>query len=158
ALKTFENSTDHAGLILGGLNVARDTKEAVAGSNNILNLSYRGPVAEDCGKIVSATIESYQEFLDITYRNASDQTLDLIQKARDLLKTDLAKSEEKYLKFRQETSLFWKNKEGVNVQLERVVSLEAKRTAMLVKQDEMQNRIEFLDQALKEGKGREALL
>jgi capsular exopolysaccharide synthesis family protein len=157
SLKTFENNGDPAGQILNSLAVSRDTKEVIGGGNSILLLSYRGPVADDCGKILAAIIDSYQEFLDITYRNVSDQTLELIQKARDFHKTDLAASKESYLKFRQETSVFWKSKDGVTVLLERVISLEKKHTEKRMYKEELQDRIKFLEQAVAEGKGPEAL-
>lgn len=157
ALKTFEDSGDPVGQILGSFSVARD-KDVGAGPNSVLLLSFRGPVADDCTKVLTAIIESYQDFLDVKYRSVSDETLILIQKAQNVLKGDLAESEQAYLKFRQDTSLFWKNKEGVNVQLERVVNLEKKRTEKSVLLEELKNRIEFLEKALKEGTTKEALL
>jgi capsular polysaccharide biosynthesis protein len=100
SLKMFENVGDPAATILANLVVARDTKDTGTLSN-IIVLTFRGSVAEDCGKVLAAILESYQEFLDITYRNVSDQTLELITKARDMLKRDLSESEDRYLKFRQ---------------------------------------------------------
>jgi succinoglycan biosynthesis transport protein ExoP len=156
SMKMFENSGDAVAQLLGGLAVARDTKDS-SGPNNIIHLSFRGPVAEECGKVLTAVIESYQEFLDITFRNVSDQTLDLITKARDFLKKDMAECEEKYLKFRQQGP-FWKSKDGLNMQLERVASIESKRSNLLIRYTELQERTKYVEKALKEGRGNDTLL
>ena len=145
--------------MLGSLTVARDsTKDVTTGPNNIIQLAFRGPVAEDCGKVLTALIESYQEFFDITYRNVSDQTLDLITKARDVLKTDLAEKEKKYLEFRRETPVFWKSKDGLNMQLERVGGIENKRTALLSRKKELEARIAFIENEITNGRGNQTLL
>ncbi len=157
ALKTFEDAPDPVGLILNGLAVSRDSKE-VTGANNILFMSFRGPVADECGKILTAIIESYQEFMDITYRDVSVQTLDGITKARELLRKDVAESEEKYERFRQGTQgSFIRSKEGNNIAFERVANIETKRSALLIRGGELQEQIKFLENGIGEGKGTESL-
>src|SRR5271165_577354 len=138
SMKTFEGSGDPVGQVLGSLVVSRDTKDPTLGSNNIIQLAFRGPVAEDCGKVINAIIDSYQDFLDSTYRNVSDQTLQLIEKARDVLKKDLADSEKEWVDFRQKTPIFWKSKDGLNMQLERVANIEKKRTDLYARKNELQ--------------------
>jgi succinoglycan biosynthesis transport protein ExoP len=159
SMKSFENSGDPVAQLLGSLAVTRDSaKDTTAGPNNIIHLAFRGPIAEDCGKVLAAVIDSYQEFLDITYKNVSDNTVDLITRAREVLKKDLKESEDKYQKFRLEAPIFWKSKDGVNMQLERVASLETKKSTILVRQSELRARLEFLEKNIKEGRGNETLL
>src|SRR5262245_5732891 len=67
SLKSFENSGDPAGQIGANLTITRASKETGGGANNIIHLSLRGPVPEECSKVLSAVIDSYQEFLDVTY-------------------------------------------------------------------------------------------
>jgi capsular exopolysaccharide synthesis family protein len=157
AMKTFESSGDPVGQIVASLTVMRDAKESPSGANNIIHLSFRGPVPEECGKVLAAVVESYQEFLDITYRNVSDETLDLITKARDMLKKDKTISVDKYKKFRDQTPLLWKTKDGSNVQLDRVVDMESKRSALLIRQAELRERVKFLENAVESGKGIEVV-
>src|SRR5262249_37564631 len=107
--------------------------------------------------VLTAVIDSYQEFLDITYRNVSDQTLELIIKAKDVLNKDLTASQEKYHKFRQQTPILRRLKDGTNVEMERVASLEAKRSAWMVRQAELRKDIKFLENGVKDGKGSEIL-
>jgi succinoglycan biosynthesis transport protein ExoP len=155
-LKTFENVGDPSAAILGGLVVARDNKDTGALSN-IIVLTYRGPVAEDCGKVLAAILESYQEFLNITYSNASDEALRLITNARDTLKRDLTDAEEKQTKFRQSSPLFFRNKDGLNVEQERVATAESKRSQLLLRQTELRDRIRALETAIKDGKAQDIL-
>ncbi len=155
--KTFESAGDPVGLIHDGLTVARDTKETGSAANNIVHITFRGPVAEDTGRVISAVLDSYQEFLDITYRNVSDQSLKEITKARDLLKSDLTEAENKYLKFRQTTPMFWKNDKGVSVETQRVADAEQKRLQMQFKQAELRERIRGLEKAIQEGRGLDVL-
>lgn len=159
SLKSFDNVGDPVTTVQQSLSVARDSgKDTTSMPNNVLLLSYRGPVSEDCGKILTAIVESYQDFLDITYKNVSDQTLNLIIQARETLKTDLAQAEEKYQKFRQESPLFWRNHNGLNVEQERVAAVEAKRSQMLLRLTELSQRMQLLDKAIKEGIGEEVLM
>jgi capsular exopolysaccharide synthesis family protein len=158
SLKTFENVADPAGLILANLTVTRDTKETGGAPNNIIVLTFRGPVAEDCGKVLTAVLESYQEFLDITYRNVNDETLRLIQSARDTLKNELGEAEKKLVEFRKKSPLLTRGKEGVNVEQERLLAIEADRTQLLLKQAKLHDRIRALQDAIKEGKGLDVLI
>jgi polysaccharide biosynthesis transport protein len=157
SLKSFDGMGDPTGAILGTLIVARD-KESGTGPSNILNLSFRGPGAEDCAKVLSAVIESYQEFLDVTYRNVSDQTLDLITKARDLLNKDLADSQKKYEEFRRNSPMLWKAKDGTNIYLERVTAIEGQRSKLLIHEAEARERLRAVDRGLAEGRPRDSLL
>ena len=163
SLRAFEGSGDPVGTILNSLTVSRDIKELVGGSsnaNNIVYLAYRGPVADECGKILTAIIESYQEFLDIKYRNVSDQSLDLITKARDVLSKDLKQAEEKHRSFllNAKTPLFMRNKDGGNLTLDRMGELEKRRSLQIIRMEELKERIKALDEAIKEGKGSDTLI
>ncbi len=103
--------------IITSLTATRDTKES--GATNIINLSYKGSVPEDCSAIISAVIESYKDFLDETYRNVSDDTLGLITQAHDLLQKDLVEKEKKYAEFREKAPVVvaQNNKDGGPVSL-----------------------------------------
>jgi capsular exopolysaccharide synthesis family protein len=157
ALPSFEATGDPTGVIVGGLTVSRD-KEGTGGPSNIINLSFRSSGAEDCGKVLSAVIESYQEFLDITYRNMSDQTLDLITKARDVLKKDLADAEKAYRQLRQTSPVVWKTKDGSNIYQERVAAIESQRSKLLIREAELHERLRMIDKGLREGRPPETLL
>jgi capsular exopolysaccharide synthesis family protein len=158
-LKSFAGQADVAGAIAGALGADRDAKkDANAIPNNIINLTYRGPVAEECGIVLRAIIDSYKEFLDETYRNVNDNTLELITKARDLLEKDLLEKENKYRAFRQKSPWLWQGKDGANVHRNRIADYEGKRSALLVREAEIQARLQAVSQAENAKAGNSVLL
>jgi capsular exopolysaccharide synthesis family protein len=157
ALPSFAGG-DAAAAIAAGLSTVRDSKDATGSPNNIINLSFRGPVAEDCAVVLNAVIESYQEFLDQTSETVSKETVQLITEARGRLKTDLAESEKKYEEFRKNNPLVFKGRDGINVFQERVATLEAKKSALLLRQAELRDRLRVIEQAAREGHARAATL
>jgi len=94
-LPSLANVGDPVAAIVGSLGVNREKDVSSGGPNNIINMSYRCTVPEDCGKILEAIIESYKDFLDEKYRGFSEETLNLITRGRDLLKTDLGEKKQK---------------------------------------------------------------
>jgi succinoglycan biosynthesis transport protein ExoP len=157
SLRSFAEQGDPTGAIIGALSVSRDAKDSGGNFNNILNLSFRGPVAEECATVLNAVIDSYKEFLDETYRNVSDDTLELITRAKDVLQKDLAEKERIYLEFRKKSPLLWKGKDGTNLYQDRLASIELKRSGLLVRRAEIQGRLQTIESALKEGRSRVAL-
>ncbi len=125
SLRTFEGSGDPVGNIINSLAINRD-KDSAGAAGNIIFISYRGPVAEDCGKILTAILESYQEFLNDAYRNVGDQVLAGITQARDTLQGSLKTAEEEYREFRRNTPLIFHTKDGGNLTLDRMADIEQK--------------------------------
>jgi uncharacterized protein involved in exopolysaccharide biosynthesis len=76
-LQSAANGQDPMGVIGTALNVTREMKENST-PTNILILTGRSGYAEDSLKILNAVIKGYKEFLDETFQNVSDQTLQLI--------------------------------------------------------------------------------
>lgn len=141
--------------IIGSLSVTRDTRER--GGSNILNLSYRGPVADECGRVLNAVIDSYTDFLGTTYQDVSDETLKLITQARDVLQKDLKDQWTEYLTFRQEGSLLWRGKEGSNIHQARLASIEGARSSLLLRRAETEGRLKAIEEALAAGRSRKSV-
>ncbi|HEX5272654.1 MAG TPA: Wzz/FepE/Etk N-terminal domain-containing protein, partial [Gemmataceae bacterium] len=102
-LPSFAGQGDPTPSIIGSLTAARDGKDW--STTNVVNLSYRGSASDDCPVVLNAVIDSYRDFLEETYRNVSDNTLELITKARDLLDQDLKEKRKKYREFRENSPL-----------------------------------------------------
>jgi hypothetical protein len=111
---------------------------APGGGAHILVLTLRGASADDGRAILSGVIAAYQEFIERTYSSPSEQTLELLTKARDLLHKDLAQAEERYLKFRQDSPVLFTNAAGVNFEAERLAILQRRRTELLIRRTEAQ--------------------
>jgi polysaccharide biosynthesis transport protein len=148
-LRSFQGGGDPVEIIRSGLGAERE-KDGSGSQNNIINLSYKGTVAEDCPAVLKAIIGSYQDFLDEKYKSTSNDTVDLISSGRDTLMKDLAAKEKAYREFRQKSPLIWKGKDGVNVQQERVAEIEAKRSGLMIRRAEAQERLKIIEEAVKE--------
>src|SRR5262249_36868197 len=135
----------------------RDGKESYS-PTNIINLSFKATYPEDSAAVLDAVMKSYQTFLDETYKNVSEDTVTLITQARDTLKKDLTEAEAKYRAFHRDSPLVSKNKAGINSPQDRVAGIEAKRSALLIRKTELEERLKAIDQAVKEGRGRKTVL
>jgi capsular exopolysaccharide synthesis family protein len=157
ALPCFE-SQDPAGALLAGLSAGRDLAKDGSAPNNIINLGFRGRNSADTGTVLAAVIDSYRDFLDETYRNVSENTLELITRARDLLKKDLAEKETKYRQFRRTSPLLWKGADGANIHLNRIREFQTKQTSLLARSGEIRERLSAIDRAKKGGSSQSVLL
>ena len=148
-LRSFQGKGDPVEMIRSGLGAERE-KDGSGSQNNIINLTYKGTVAEDCPAVLKAIIGSYQDFLDEKYKSTSNDTVDLISSGRDTLQKDLAEKEKAYRQFRQKSPLLFKGKEGVSVQQERVAEIEAKRSSLMIRRAEAQERLKIIEEAIQE--------
>jgi capsular exopolysaccharide synthesis family protein len=148
-----KEKTDVVEDILKKLSVTRN-KDAQAGFSSVFTISYRGPVAEDCNTILESIIEAYNLVLDETYRNAADDTLELVARARNVLHEELAQKEAAYQAFHQEAPLFSKEANPPD----RLSGIEAKRTSLLLRRAQIQGQQAAIEKASKAGEPREILL
>jgi capsular exopolysaccharide synthesis family protein len=155
-LRSFADGTDPAAAVMGGLGITREATEG--GAANILNITFHSRIAEDCPSVLDAIVESYRDFLDTTYHNVSEDTFNLITQAKDLLEKGLTEKESLYRKFRLGIPVLWKNKEGLTVQQERLYHLEKKRADLILRQEDVEERLEAFQIAIKNGESRETLL
>jgi len=157
-LKTFAGQSDPTGLLIGSLSASRDSKDQTGNYNNILNLSFRSAEADECGTILHAVVDSYKDFLEETYRNVSKDTLQLITRAKDILFNQLAEKDAAYRDFRLRAHFLWKAKGGTNLHQERLITIESKRSALLVRRAELQGRLAAVEKAVKNGVSRADVL
>jgi succinoglycan biosynthesis transport protein ExoP len=159
SLKSYAGGGDPSGQIMGALNATRESKDVMSGGpTNIINLSFKATYPDDCGTVLNAIVESYQDFLDRTYKTVSADTVNLISEARDTLKKDLVEAQAKYEEFHRRSPLLFKSKDGINIYQERVAGIEAKRSALLIRKTELEERLKAIDLAAKDGRGRTAVL
>ena len=134
-------------MIAGGLVV--DCKSF--GSTNILTLTFRGSVSEDCPKILEAIVKTYQSFLGDTYQDFSDETAHLISQAKDELLKQLNEQEAAYEEFRQKAPLLWKGDAGGNLHETRMAEIETNRSRLMVLQAQTRSKIEAVQAAIEKG-------
>lgn len=144
--------------IIAGLKATRGGEKSAA-DPNVMNLSLEGRDPGDCQTVVSAVIDSYQEFLGETYQNFSAETVQLITQAKDVLSRQLTEKEATYRKFRQESPLVWggKGEEAANLHETRAAEIEKARSALLVELARTRSLMEGVQAALQRGANREAI-
>jgi succinoglycan biosynthesis transport protein ExoP len=157
----FLNSKRPAYDLARALTVTRDRDKTAGGGNTnsqILNISFRCSYPEDCTAVLSTVISSYREFLDNRSQDASKQTLDLIEKARDVLQNDLEKKEKAHDAFLEKTPSIWKSQLGTTLNQERLASLDAQRTALNTYLARLRTTLNDVETALKQGRSYAELL
>ena len=157
-LPSLAGSDNPAAVIASSLGVARDKEGGSAGGSNVINMTYRGTSPDDCKTILGAIIESYKDFLDETYRNFSDDTLELITRGREVLHKDLDEKKTAYRKFREKSPLIWVGKDGLTTQQERISGIERQRSTLLMQQANLRDRIKNLEAAIASNRPRAELL
>jgi capsular exopolysaccharide synthesis family protein len=142
---------DPTGALAAGLVITKgggkEAKEA-----NILNLQFTGLDPEDCEKVLTAIIQTYQDYLGETYQNVSAETVSLITQAKDELHSELLKMEEEYRGFRKGAPLMWRGKEGASVHSVRLSNVEDARSRVIIQRFEAMARREAIMTALNDGK------
>lgn len=159
ALPSLAGSGDPTGIIIGSLGAARDSRDPNSGTfTNLINLSYRGSNPEDCGKILEAVIKTYEKYMDDTYKNVSKEVLDKIRDLRDGVGKELREKEEEYRKFRLESSLVRRGKEGANLHEEHLSSIDQQITALELQRANKTAELEAIESAVKEGRSKSELM
>jgi polysaccharide biosynthesis transport protein len=161
-LKTFGGCSESgaAAGVIGGLTVTRENKDGNFSSSNILNIIYRGPVAEDCPRIVNAVVESYEEFLKTTYSESTAELVKQITLAKQTLEETLNTKQEEYRNFRQKKDnlLYWKAKDGSSVHQARVQEIERGRSELLIRRADLEERARVFQAAMKDDRAKAELL
>lgn len=159
SLSSLRNAEFPIETIQKSLTVTRNRSAGSTNNNSVLDLALRARDDTEAAQILLAIIESYNDYMEETYRDTSDDTVKLITEARNVLKKDLRDQEDAYRLFRKEAPvLLTKNRDGTTLTQERFGSIELKRSALLVKKAELQGYIDSIDTALKGEGNREAVL
>jgi capsular exopolysaccharide synthesis family protein len=139
--------------IIRSLSVGRDPpRPGINPSNEVLTMEFEGKVAEEGPAVLNAVIDSYQAFLKETYRNINAETVELIAQARDVVQKDLEGKEAAYQKFLQDTPPVWRAKDGSTVQEDRLFTIDARRSALHVRQSEIEASLAMMANAQKSGR------
>jgi polysaccharide biosynthesis transport protein len=140
--------------IVDALKVSADNpKPGLGVSHEVINVTFQGRDAKVCAKVLDAIIASYQDFLRDTYKSGSVETLELIDRARDILQKDLNTREAAYREFRRKTPLLGRGKDGngTTVHQDRLFKIDAQRQALRLRSAEIQATLTAIESALKSG-------
>lgn len=158
-LRTFQGHFDLVGTIRTSLVILRDGKDPSGPTSNVLNLAYSCTDSKDAATVLDAVIQSYTGYLDEKFRLVSKSTLAELIRARDAGRKELDEARAAYLKFKQESPLIYSTgKDGATLEEDWLGQISAKRLNLLMVRAEVQGRLDGIRVALREGRGRQALL
>jgi capsular exopolysaccharide synthesis family protein len=156
SLPSFAGMRNPTMAVIGGLKVEREGNSSSATS--ILNITYRGPVAADCPKVLNAVVKSYQKFLRETYREVSSKTERLIKSATEILGKKMTALEEEHANLlRKHPNLVYRTKDGKSATQEQLFKIEARRASLVLKHAELKKELDTFQKAIREGRNREEL-
>ncbi len=148
----IENPDEHlVDAIIDRLKVEGGSRELGESADSIMTLAFRSSVPEDCPIVIEALLDSYAAFHHEVYLGMSDNSVNLIEQARDLLKNDLAQQEESYSSFRQKSPLVARGEEEVNPLQDRLTAIEQQRSDVLLQRTEIERQLKSLEQAKQDG-------
>lgn len=158
-LPSLAGAGDPTGIIIGSLGASRDSRDPSSGTyTNIINLSYRASNPEDCGKILEAVIQAYRSYMDDTYKTVSKEVLDKIIQLRDGVGKDLKEKEEEYRKFRLDSPLVRRGKEGANLHEDHLASIDSSISTLEIQKANKAAELETIETAVKEGRSKNELI
>jgi polysaccharide biosynthesis transport protein len=157
-LASFKGNPWPTGAIIGGLKVTRDMGDNSRLGTSILVLTYTGPIASDCGVIISAIIDSYSEFLGAKYKDVTKETVEYITNAKKLLDEEISHKEDELSEIRLKNPELRKGATGVTSVNERITTIDTKLSALKIQQTILAAKLEAFEQALKENRPREELV
>ena len=149
---------DLADAIIGDLEVEGGSRDLGDNADSIMTLSFRGPVPEDCPRVVQAVLNSYEAFHREIYHGMSDQTVELISQARDLLNQDLHNQQEEYSQFRQHSPLVSRGTDEINPLQDRLTAIETERSELLLRRAEVERQLLAIEKAKAKGVDDQMLL
>ena len=114
--------------------------------------SFRREPESTCFALTSNS--SYHNFLKDTYKSGNVETLELIDRAREVLQKDLNTKEAAYREFRRKTPMLWKGKDGngTTVHQDRLFNVDAQRSVLRMRSAEIQSTLVAIESALKGGR------
>lgn len=156
SLSSLKGHGDAVSAVIAGLKATRAGDRSTP-DPNVVDLWYEGIDPRECATILNAVIQSYQDFLGDTFQNFSEETLQLISQAKDVLNKQLTEKEAAYRQFRQDSPLLWRGAESANLHESRMAEIERARAGVLVENAQTKARIDAIRAAIKQGGSREAL-
>lgn len=123
----------------------------------ILHFAYSGSNPDDCKTILNAVVRSYEDFLEETYKNTSQEMLSLISQAKNQLDDQLKQTESDYQEFRNTAQLLFRNDGGQNVHQQRLIGIESQRAEIIVEMAQTTARRDAIKKAIEDGGSQEAI-
>lgn len=148
-LPSFKNADPQTVVttILENLTVSRNTRE---GSNrsSVLDLTFRGPVQEDCAKVLTHIIEAYRAYLAVKYRDAAAEVARYLAEARDLLLNQMQRVRNEHKEFRLRNPFVDQRMDGRDPRKIMLANIEETLAKLNAQRINKETRLQKIEKAL----------
>ncbi len=155
-LETFlgKNPGEIIMILATGLNVTRDT----INRSPVLNISFKGPIANDCQTIITAVIKHYKDYLKDNYHNETANYLQSIRRAQLSITEEAAKLSKQHLEYLEQNPAITRNTAAENPMYARLKMLESGRIRIMDLKLDVESRMTTLKKGVQMGGYGKALL
>jgi polysaccharide biosynthesis transport protein len=148
-LASFKDNSYPTGSIISALKVSREMGDNSRLGTSVLVVSYTGPVATDCRVIIDAVIDTYVEFLESKYQDASMNVVNFTINAKKVLEQEVKGREQELQELLRQNPDLRKSKDGVTAIGERIATITSKLSVLAIQQTETVAKLENFEQARK---------
>lgn len=134
--------------VIENLEVSRGG-EGQAKLAHVLNVSFVHPDAADAARILNAIVESYQQFLDETFKDVGSEAATLISQSTKELGDELEKKQEALRNHREQAPMVWSGEETVNVHQALINDYELDLATLARRQVRVESRLQVIEERLK---------
>lgn len=126
--------------------------------DSILEISYDSTSPQTSQRVVQAVVDAYGQYLQEQYRNVGQETLELIQTARDEVLTKLNTLEAEFGQFKQQSGLVFRDGAATSIHRDNADQLLAQRRSLAMEKGRLQSQLEAANAALEGKRPVEAVL
>jgi capsular exopolysaccharide synthesis family protein len=138
-----EHFAENLTITKGGRGRAKDA--------HVLHGTFLDASPEDCATILSALVDSYQNFWSETFQDTSGEALKLISQAKLELGNELKEEEKAYREFREKTPILSTDSDGRDVHQQRLFQIGASLSEVRIQYAEAKARLEVIQESLRSG-------
>jgi succinoglycan biosynthesis transport protein ExoP len=128
------------------------------GPSHVFKLNFRAGDADESRAVLNALLDSFREHMDAKHQAISKDTFELILREKKTLEEKMIEQDTAYRAFREKAPLLGKGKDGMELRQERLNTIQAKRSALLLQRVELEGQHAALEAAQKAGRGQDAIL
>ena len=129
-----------------------------AGASYVFKLNFRAGDADESRAVLTALLDSFKEHMDAKHQAISKDTFELILREKKIIEEKMTEQETAYRAFRETAPLLGKAKDGMELRQERLNTIQAKRSALLLQGVELEGQLAALAAAKKAGRSQDAIL
>ena len=128
------------------------------GTTSVLQISYASTNPLTCQAVVQAVIDAYGIHLSEQYRSAGQETLKLIEEARDQLEKQIETLDDQFSEFRQGTSLVFDGDQATSLHRLNIEQYRGRRRELLLQKSQLTSQINTANQSIQAKRSPESIL